>query len=56
MKLFALWIFLVFIGGCARHYTVQITNIGNDNKVSIDVTADVPKTISTDAILDAGPL
>lgn len=50
-----IWIPLMLISGCTRHYVVHITNVGDLNTVSIEVLADVPKTISTDAVLDVDP-
>lgn len=53
-----LWIstlVLLLLVGCSRHYHVQIFNVGDKNEVNIEVKADVPKTTSTDAILDVAP-
>lgn len=53
MKILTVVILLLLLG-CARTYHVQIMNLGSGNVV-IDVKADVPKTISTDAIMDVVP-
>lgn len=54
MRSILLLLVLIFCG-CARHYNVTVYTDGNNNKVTFEVQAEVPKTIDTDAGVDIAP-
>jgi len=50
----AMLLVLVMSQGCTRRYRVEVYVFGNSNDVIFNISAEVPKTITTDAQVDVG--